>query len=286
MANQKDQPDLIEIPMNKIKLGDNSRMNIATSELADLMSSIKEHGMLQAPVVIKAEKGGYDLVAGRRRFLACSKLGWSKLKCSVITVKDDADLLMKNLTENIQRQNISLTEVGRYIELLRSKQTMTSAEIAIRLGVTKNYVETATRAYNEVPEEFQKHLVLTKGNDRPKPGQIPITTAKAIINTKKTHRLTNAQAKKLFHAARTDDSFQSQNIVRYAEALKLGKKKFTKAVAKSKTLRLQYAIAVEDYDDLMEKYVENGPFSGMQALILAVLRGEKAVKIPAFLRNK
>lgn len=277
------QVDLTEVPMNKIKLGDNSRLNIANDSLVDLMTSIKEHGMLQAPVVMKNPKGSYDLIAGRRRFLAAGKLGWSKIKVAIHTIDKETDVVLKNLTENIQRSNISLVEVGRYIEKLR--KDMSPAEIAVRLGVSKNFVETASKAFNEVPKEFQKYLVLSKGNERPKPGQVPITTAKSILNARRAHNLTTGEVKRLFKAARTDENFQAQQIPKYAQAMKTGKKNFTKVVKPMRTMSLQYYVTEEHWADLHRKYVENGPFRGMNEFIQAVLQGKKAVKIEAQLKR-
>lgn len=259
-------------------------MNIAQDELVGLMQSIREQGLLQAPVVVKNNSGGYDLVAGRRRFLACSKLGWTKLKCALEVDQTPKDVLFKNLVENIQRSNISLTEIGRFIEKLK-KQDMTSAEIAVRLGVSKGYVETASRAYNEVPKEYQKDLVLMKGNERPKPGKIPITTAKAIINAKKSYRLTNTEASKLFKAAKGDDKFQPQQILKYAQAIKAGKKKFTEVVRPLRTIHLQCYVTEDHYNDLKTKYIDNGPFKSVTELLFAVLKGEKNVKIDAKARR-
>lgn len=282
MANNQDE--IIEIPMNKIKLGANSRLYIQNDALVGLMQSVKERGMLQPPVVIKNDKGGYDLVAGRRRFLVASKLNWSKIKCSVRTTETAKDLLIDNLTENVQRSDISLVEVGRYIEKLR-KEDMSSAEIAVRLGVTKSYVDTASKAYNEVPKEFQKALVMTKGNERPKPGQLPVTTAKAIINARKSYRLTAKEVNGLFKAALSDDKFQSQQILKYAQAIKAGKKNFTKAVKPMRTLAIQAYITEDHYNELRNKHIENGPFSSMSELVLAILSGKKAVKIDARARR-
>lgn len=282
------QPDVIEIPMNKIRLGDNARLNIQNQELVDLMQSIKEHGIMQAPVVTASadKKGYYDLVAGRRRFLAASKLGWTRLKCGVVESKDTKDILFKNLTENIQRSNISLVEAGRYIEKLRTEgDGMTSAEIAVRLGVTKNYVDTASRAYNEVPKEFQKSLVLMRGNEKPKPGQIPITTAKAIINAKKSYRLTAAQASRLFKAAKNDDNFDSQNVIKYAQAMKAGKKNFTKEVKKMKTVSVQLHFDQAEYDAAYQKHIVNGPFKSWNEVVAAKLQGQISGRINAQTRR-
>jgi ParB family chromosome partitioning protein len=272
------QGEVIEIPLNKIKLGDNSRLSMSDTSIVELMQSIKEHGMLQAPVVMKGEKGGYELIAGRRRFLAASKLGWSKLQCSVIEPKDSKDIKLKNLTENIQRSNISLVEVGRYIEMLKKEDEMTPAEIAVRLGTTKNYVETAMKAYNEVPKEFQKFLIMSKTNERPKPGQIPISTAKAIINAKKTFRLTQPQMSKLFKAAKSDKDFQTQSVGKYAQAIKSGKTNFTAAVRPMKTIAATFDVSEDHFDDLTYKYITKGPFKSMKELVEAVLTGKKSIK--------
>ena len=51
-------------------------------EMEPLMSSIKEHGLLQ-PILIRPKLNGFEIVAGQRRFSACKSLRWRYIACKI-----------------------------------------------------------------------------------------------------------------------------------------------------------------------------------------------------------
>jgi ParB/RepB/Spo0J family partition protein len=183
------------IPLNKIKLAKNSRMSVSSEELDGLMLSIKSVGLLQPIGVVKAGSG-YEVCYGNRRFLACSKLGLSKITAVVHTNKREFDRDIKNLTENIQRRNLSLAECGRYIEIL-SKEGLSSRECAARLGVSISYVKGCQTAYARVPKEFRDDLEIKVSSEKLAPGKISIKTAqkRAINLWSKTFRNMRRQSR-------------------------------------------------------------------------------------------
>jgi len=61
-----------EIPVKKIKLGSNSRLDIEKEELDGLMTSIQEVGLLQ-PIGVRPAGAKFEVTYGNRRFLACRK---------------------------------------------------------------------------------------------------------------------------------------------------------------------------------------------------------------------
>lgn len=266
------------IPLNKIKLGKNSRLSIRDEDFAGLMMSIKDQGMLQ-PIGVVRRKTGYEICYGNRRFLACSKLGYSKIPAIVHEDSTEANIDLKNLTENIQRRNISLTEAGRYIQLLMD-QKLTKKEIAARLGVSTGYVESCLSAYNEVPEEYRSDLEVQRGSAKLPPGKISITTAQKIITARKNLGLTKAETKKLYEAAKTNENFKPQNTWRYASALKNGKANFVDSVKAAKHVSVNFSLTEEDYDKLYTKYVIDGPYSTLSPFFRDVLAGKRSVRIP------
>ena len=266
------EPEVIRIPVNKVKIGKNSRLSIKNDDLIGLMQSIKEVGLLQ-PIGVVKRGAGYEVVYGNRRFLAYSKLGKSTIPAIVQEGSTAAELDVKNLAENVQRANISLAEVGRYIEILK-EEGMSSKEIAVRLGVSKNYVDSAVAAYKEVPEKFRKDLAMEYGAKKIQPGKISIKAARAIVNAAKTLNLRVQDQEKLFEAAKHADGFTVDNVQKYATTLKSGEKDFMKKVKKLKTIRLNFMIEEDHYDHLLEKYVANGPFRSVSALMHAILKGE------------
>lgn len=267
-----------DLPLNKIKLAKNSRLNVTDSEIAGLMQSIKKVGLLQ-PIGVMKNGSGYEICYGNRRFLAASKLGYTSIPAVVHNKKEETDADLKNLTENIQRRNISLPEAGRYMSLLH-KEKLSYAEIAIRLGVSRTYVESCLRAYSEVPKEFQKDLDVRVTGDKTKtPGKIAITVANAIGVARRKYQLDPNQVKSLFQAAKSDDRFALENVGKYAAAMKDGKKDFVGAAPKLCHIQHQFWISQTTKDALERKFVEGGPFKSLSGLFSAILKGEKSYKI-------
>jgi ParB/RepB/Spo0J family partition protein len=267
-----------KLKLNKIKLGKNSRLSISKEELSGLMQSIKELGLLQ-PIGVVKNGDGYEVCYGNRRFMACSKLGFTNIPAIVHEKKKESDIDLKNLTENIQRRNISLSEAGRYLELLLAGG-LSESEAAVRMGVAKSYVRSALAAYREVPTKYRKDLEINVSGGRPKktPGKITVSVANAISNARRRCRLTAEETEKLFDLAK-DEKFQIENTQHYALALKEGKKNPLLVVDKLKYISVRFAITQDEHDRLMRDFVIDGPFQSINGLIRAILEGKKSVKI-------
>lgn len=272
-----------KMQLNKIKLNKNSRLNIDPEELDGLMQSIKETGLLQPIGVIK-NGAGYEICYGNRRFLACSKLGMATIPVIVHEKKKDSDADIKNLTENIQRRNISLAETGRYIELLQ-KQGLSSREAAVRLGVTTNYVDSCLTAFRSIPSEFRDDIEIRVVKDgrtketKTAPGKISISTAQKIVSAQKSGYLDRAQTRELLRAAKSEERFSASKVDQYINAMASKRKDWLSAVERLKVVRLSFLVSKEHYESLEKKFVENGPFKSVNELLYAVLKGEKSVKI-------
>lgn len=278
MGNKGSSVTIERVALNKIKLGRNSRAKIDKDELEGLMESIKAIGLLQ-PIGVVKNGTGYDIAYGNRRFLACSKLGLTHIPVIVHTYKKSSEIDIKNLAENVQRKNISLTEVGRYVSLLRG-EGMTIGEIAIRLGAPRGYVETCEKAYKNVPKEFREDLVaVAAGKSGVAAGKIASSTAMKILNATRTYRLGRVEEKKLFKEARDNDAFEPTLIQKYAKQLKAGNDDFVKANKKIKHIRLSFCISEAEHDKLRAKYVDEGPFNSVSAALIAALMGKVSLTL-------
>jgi ParB/RepB/Spo0J family partition protein len=270
-----------KVQLNKIKLARNSRLNVKKEELAGLMQSIKEIGLLQPIGVVKRPGGTFEVCYGNRRFMACSKLGFSHIPAVVHEEKKESDVDIKNLTENIQRRQINLTEAGRYIDLL-NRQGLTNKEISIRLGVTSGYVGDCLRAFQEVPVELQSKLEVRAhgGSKLNAPGTFSIKTANAITSARRRFRLDKQQTKDLFELA-PEAKFVPENVSQYAMAIKEGVKgkKVFDVVEPIRYVQANIGISQKEHDRLYEKYVAKGPFKGLGALLRAILEGKVHEKV-------
>src|SRR6266436_2396489 len=99
-----------EIPIDQIRVSVlNTRKDLGAgnedSSIEDLAGSIKEKGLLNPVMVRLTSSGGYEIVAGQRRFLACQKLGWSNIPALIRS--DVADTDTTAIYSGYQRRRVS-----------------------------------------------------------------------------------------------------------------------------------------------------------------------------------
>lgn len=89
-------------------------------DIAGLAATIAERGLLQPPGVVSIGGGRYRVVYGGRRCAAAEQLGLEKIPCIVLD-GDDPDLLLRQLIENLQRQDLNDIEQARAFARLRAR---------------------------------------------------------------------------------------------------------------------------------------------------------------------
>lgn len=99
------------VPVALIAPGDNDREEFAETALRELADSIAQHGLAQ-PITVRPSDGGYQIVAGERRWRAVRLLGWKAIPALVRELSDEtASAIM--LLENIQRAELNPIEEAR-----------------------------------------------------------------------------------------------------------------------------------------------------------------------------
>jgi ParB family chromosome partitioning protein len=111
--------------------------------IRELAASIKEHGVLQAPVVRPAEDG-YELVAGERRLRACKLLGLETIPVTIRKIDDDR-MLEIALVENLQREDLNPIEKARAYRRYLDEIELTHDEAARRLGKERSTITNQLR---------------------------------------------------------------------------------------------------------------------------------------------
>jgi ParB family transcriptional regulator, chromosome partitioning protein len=142
---------LRELPISSIKPNPyQPRTRVDEGPLDELVASIQASGLLQ-PVVVRPRSGGYELIAGERRWRAATRLGWAKIPAVVKDV-DDPTLLTLALIENLQRDNLSpIDEAGGY-QRLGAEFQLPQAEIARLVGRNRSTVANLLRLLQLPPE--------------------------------------------------------------------------------------------------------------------------------------
>lgn len=142
------EPDgpLREIPLAQIRANPyQPRREFRAEELADLEASLKANGLLQ-PITVRPAStgGGYELIAGERRFRAATRLGWKVIPALVKEVAD-RDALALALVENLQRADLDPVEEADGYQRLMQEFSATQQQVADAVGKDRSTVANALR---------------------------------------------------------------------------------------------------------------------------------------------
>ncbi|HUU43342.1 MAG TPA: ParB/RepB/Spo0J family partition protein [Planctomycetota bacterium] len=122
-------------------------------ELAPLVDSIRANGVLQPIVLRRRDDGGYQIVAGERRWRASREAGVSEIPSVIRNVPDDQMLLLA-LLENIVREDLDPIErANGYVSVMRDSG-WTQEQLSKQLGEARATVANVVRLL-ELPEEIQ-----------------------------------------------------------------------------------------------------------------------------------
>lgn len=130
---------------------------IALQELAD---SIKQHGVLQPLLVRPLTSGGYQLVAGERRWRA-SRLAELKEVPVIIRELTDTEAMEIAIIENLQREDLNPIEEAEGLQALIDKCGYTQEEVASSVGKSRPAIANSLRLLR-LPEEVRQ---MTKQGD-------------------------------------------------------------------------------------------------------------------------
>ena len=114
------------------------RRQMDESSIAELAASLKSTGLVQ-PIVVRQVDGGYQLIAGERRWRAAKLAGLSTLPAIVRDVDSFTQAQMA-LVENIQREDLNPIDRAQSYRALMSQLGLTQAELASRLGEDRSSI--------------------------------------------------------------------------------------------------------------------------------------------------
>src|SRR5680860_1852793 len=182
-ASQDQQvSELRQIKLDQIVVDpDQPRKKLDLDELEDLAASIREHGIVQ-PIIVTPYKGGYQIVAGERRFRASKIAGLDKIPALVRTLTDQHKLEI-SLIENLQRKDLNIMETATAYLKLRDQFNLTLEQIGKRVGNRSVSAVSNKLRLLKLPNFVQEMLVegsITEGQVRPLIG-LDIETTKKVI---------------------------------------------------------------------------------------------------------
>ena len=119
--------------------------------LSELADSISQHGVLQPLLVRPLMGGGYQIVAGERRWRAARRAGLSEVP-AVVRDMSDSQVMEYALIENLQREDLNPMEEAQGFQSLIDTYGMTQDEVAKTVGKSRPAVANALRLLNLPPE--------------------------------------------------------------------------------------------------------------------------------------
>lgn len=181
MAERAERPmdSIFWIEVDKIKANPfQPRTEFNEDRLRDLADSIRQYGVLQPLVVtrkeVEREDGGiyteYELIAGERRWRASKIAGLSQVP-ALIRTGDETDKLKLEMAiiENLQREDLNPVDRATAFSKLSSEFGMKHADIAKRVGKSREYVSNSIRIMG-LPQEMLDAVVdrkITEGHTKP-----------------------------------------------------------------------------------------------------------------------
>ena len=144
------QPGTLEIPIARIRPNPyQPRKRMDEAELATLIESVIEHGVLQ-PILVTETLEGYELVAGQRRLRAAEAAGLERIPAVVRQLSDPARLELA-LVENLQRADLDPIETASAYRQLIEQFGFSQETIATRVGRARSTVANTLRLLDLAP---------------------------------------------------------------------------------------------------------------------------------------
>jgi len=156
------------VGLAEIKAGRlNPRRDFREEELEELSSSIRQRGLVQPILVRPAADGGYEIVAGERRWRACQRAGLHNIPV-IIRELSDQEVLELAIIENVQRADLNaIEEAGGYRDLIE-QYGYTQDRLAEVIGKSRSHLANTLRLL-KLPETVQMLVqqgLLTAGHAR------------------------------------------------------------------------------------------------------------------------
>ena len=172
--DSKKDNGLLLIPIERIFRDENQpRKEFDKEKIEELAQSINKNGLIQPLIVIKKDSENYTLVAGERRWRASQIANLKILPALLLPTDLDKDEI--SLIENIQRENLKVTEEAQAYQRLIKKNNYTHEQLSKIVGKSRSHITNLLRILN-LHEYFSDLLnkgTISMGHARALVGKTP-----------------------------------------------------------------------------------------------------------------
>ena len=146
-VDSKKDNGLLLIPIEKIFRDENQpRKEFDKEKIEELAQSINKNGLIQPLIVTKKDSENYTLVAGERRWRASQIANLKTLPALLLPTDLDKDEI--SLIENIQRENLKVTEEAQAYQRLIEKNNYTHDQLSKIVGKSRSHITNLLRILN------------------------------------------------------------------------------------------------------------------------------------------
>jgi ParB family chromosome partitioning protein len=139
------EPELAYLPVDQIHANVRQpRRRFDAEPIAGLAESIRAQGLIQPVVVRPRVTGGYELIAGERRWRAAREAGVTTVP-AVVREADDRESLLLGLVENVAREDLSPVEEARGYAVLMDEFELSLGDVSERVGRSKPAISNKLR---------------------------------------------------------------------------------------------------------------------------------------------
>lgn len=203
----EDKNEVVTLKISQIEPNRNQpRRNFDEDALQELALSISEHGVLQPILVRPMIYGGYQIVAGERRYRASRMAGLTEIP-AIVRELTDSETMQIALIENLQRSDLTTLEEAMGYQTLMDEYDFSQEDVARIVGKSRSAVANTLRLLS-LPDEVKDLLEqgkLSAGHARAllivEDDKIAVDTARKIVKDNLSVRETEKLVKKTESAA-------------------------------------------------------------------------------------
>lgn len=167
-AARPDERRVELLPIEEIRPNpDQPRQTFDEAAMEELAASVRQYGVLQ-PILVRPVDGGYEIVAGERRYRGAKLAGLKEIP-AIVRVFNPLEMAEVAIIENVQREDLNVIEEARAYQVLMNRFGLTQAELSEKVGASRSHIANILRLL-ALPKKVQESLlqgVLLMGQARP-----------------------------------------------------------------------------------------------------------------------